>query len=189
MPPATLDAVVALPALPAVAAFKLATWVVLETTNGAVPVATVLVICPDALTVVNAPVVGVVAPTVPLILMDAVPVRFVTVPLLGVPNAPPLTTNAPALPVLTANAVATPVPNPLTPVEIGKPVAFVSVAELGVPKAGVTRVGLVAKTTLPDPVELVSVGAWAAEPVPVEVTNCGVVEVLPLRNVVVDAAD
>ena len=73
--------------------------------------------------------------------------------------------------------------------ETGKPVALVKVAELGVPNAGVTNVGLVANTTLPDPVELVSVGAWAAEPVPVEVTNCGVVEVFPVRNVVVDAAD
>jgi hypothetical protein len=59
---------------------------------------------------VKAPVVGVVAPTVPLMLIDAVPVRFVTVPLEGVPNTPPLTTNAPALPVLTPSAVATPVP-------------------------------------------------------------------------------
>jgi hypothetical protein len=47
---------------------------------------------------------------VPLILIDAVPVRLVTVPLDGVPNAPPLTTKAPALPVLTPNAVTTPVP-------------------------------------------------------------------------------
>lgn len=46
-------------------------------------------------------------------LMEAVPVRFVTVPELGVPNAPPLTTKAPEEPVLTAKAVATPVPKPL----------------------------------------------------------------------------
>ena len=143
----------------------------------------------DALKVVNAPVLAVVAPTVPLMLIEAVPVKLVTVPLDGVPKAPPLTTKAPALPVLTANAVATPVPRPLTPVEIGKLVALVSVAELGVPKAGVTNVGLVAKTTLPDPVELVSVGACAAEPVPVEVTNCGVVVVLPDKKAVVEAAD
>jgi hypothetical protein len=63
-----------------------------------------------AVTVVNAPVFAVVAPTVPLMLMDAVPVRFVTVPLDGVPSAPPLTTNAPAVPVLTPSAVTTPVP-------------------------------------------------------------------------------
>jgi len=56
------------------------------------------------------PVLAVVAPTVPLILIEAVPVKFVTVPLDGVPNAPPLTTNAPAVPVLTPKAVTTPVP-------------------------------------------------------------------------------
>ena len=43
-------------------------------------------------------------------LMEAVPVRFVTVPLLGVPNAPPSTTKAPAVPVFTPRAVTTPVP-------------------------------------------------------------------------------
>ena len=55
-------------------------------------------------------VVAVVAPTVPLMLMEAVPVRFVTVPLDGVLSAPPFTTNAPAEPVLTPSAVTTPVP-------------------------------------------------------------------------------
>lgn len=60
--------------------------------------------------VVNTPAAGVVAPTVPLMLMDAVPVRLVTVPLVGVPSAPPLTTKAPAVPVLTPSAVTTPVP-------------------------------------------------------------------------------
>ena len=38
------------------------------------------------------------------------PVALVSVPLDGVPSAPPLTTNAPADPVLTPNAVTTPVP-------------------------------------------------------------------------------
>jgi len=64
----------------------------------------------DAVSVVNAPVDGVVAPTVPLMLIDAVPVRLVTVPLEGVPKAPPLTTNAPAVPTFTPKAVTTPVP-------------------------------------------------------------------------------
>jgi hypothetical protein len=63
-----------------------------------------------AVTEVNAPVVAVVAPTVPLMLIDAVPVRLVTVPLEGVPKASPLTTKAPAEPVLTPKAVTTPVP-------------------------------------------------------------------------------
>jgi hypothetical protein len=41
----------------------------------------------DAVIEVNAPVVGVVAPTVPLMLIEAVPVRLVTTPEAGVPNA------------------------------------------------------------------------------------------------------
>ena len=55
-----------------------------------------------------------------------------------------------------AKNVATPDPNPLTPVEIGKPVPFVKVTDVGVPKIGVTNVGLVDKTKLPEPVELVT---------------------------------
>ena len=47
------------------------------------------VINPLAVIVVNLPVEGVVAPTDPLMFIDAVPVRLVTVPLDGVPNAPP----------------------------------------------------------------------------------------------------
>ena len=46
-------------------ALRFATAVVEAITSGAEPVATVEVIWPDALTVVNAPVAGVVAPTVP----------------------------------------------------------------------------------------------------------------------------
>ena len=46
---------VAFVAVPAVAAFKLATWVVLAIVSGAVPVATVEVITPDADTVENEP--------------------------------------------------------------------------------------------------------------------------------------
>ena len=131
----------------------------LATTNGAVPVDTVEVIWPDAETVVNAPVVGVVAPTVPLMLMEAVPVRFVTVPELGVPNAPPFTTKAPEEPVLTAKAVATPVPKPLTPVDIGRPVALVNVPEDGVPKAP--------PLTTKDPTEPVLTPKAVTTPVPV----------------------
>jgi len=80
------------------------------------------------------------------------PVAFVRVPELGVPSAPPLTTNAPAVPTLIPSAVATPVPSPERPVEIGRPVALVSVTLVGVPKTGVTSVGLVDITTLPVPV-------------------------------------
>ena len=42
---------------------------------------------------------------------------------------------------------------PVTPVERGKPVAFVSVTEVGVPRTGVTKVGLVASASaVPEPV-------------------------------------
>jgi len=124
---------------------------------------------PVAPSVVNAPVDAVVAPTVPLMLIEAVPVRLVTVPDAGVPKTGVTkvglvaNTKAP-VPVSSVTAVArfalegvarkvaTPVPRPLTPVEIGRPVALVSVAEEGVPKAGVTKVGEVARTLLPVPV-------------------------------------
>jgi len=55
-----------------------------------------------------------------------------------------------------ARNVATPVPNPDTPVEIGKPVAFVSVAAEGVPRFGVVSVGDVERTTFPLPVDVVT---------------------------------
>ena len=45
---------------------------------------------------------------------------------------------------------------PVTPVVRGKPVALVSVPDVGVPKIGVTSVGLVDRTTLPVPVEVVT---------------------------------
>ena len=64
--------------------------------EGVVPPTPIVV---AAWTVVNLPVVAVVAPTVPLILILAVPVRFVTVPLDGVPSAPPLTKLPDAVPV------------------------------------------------------------------------------------------
>jgi len=44
-------------------------------------------IAPLAVNVVNEPAAAVVAPTVPLMFIEAVPVRFVTTPLLGVPKA------------------------------------------------------------------------------------------------------
>jgi hypothetical protein len=95
------------------------------------------------------------------------PVQFVRVPDVGVPNTGVTSvgdvanTKAPepvssviaearfAL-VGVAKNVATPVPKPLTPVEIGNPVAFVSVTLVGVPNTGVTSVGDVEKTKLVD---------------------------------------
>ena len=56
---------------------------------------------------------------------------------------------------------------PVTPVVKGKPVALVKVTEVGVPKMGVTSVGLVAKTLSPEPVDVVT-------PVPPDVTGSAV---------------
>jgi len=100
--PMATDDVITSPTLPAFAAL----FVVVPT----IPAVCDGVIVLLAVIVVNAPVLAVVAPTVPLMLMLAVPVRLVTVPLDGVPSAPPFTTNAPAVPVLTPSAVTTPVP-------------------------------------------------------------------------------
>jgi hypothetical protein len=114
-------------------------------------------------------------------LIEAVPVKLVTVPLEGVPNAPPFTTGAPAVPTLTAKAVATPVPKPLTPVEIGRPVALVKTPLAGVPNAGVTNVGLVANTKAPVPVSSVTAAArLALEGVPKNVATPVPNDVMPV---------
>jgi len=51
-----------------------------------------------------------------------------------------------------AKNVATLAAKPETPEEIGRPVQFVRVPEVGVPNNGVVRVGEVANTKRPDPV-------------------------------------
>ncbi len=79
-----------------------------------------------------------------------------SVPEEGVPKTPPFATKAPEEPTFTANAVATFVPSPDTPVLIGSPVAFVRVADVGVPRTGVTSVGEVANTKDPVPVSSVT---------------------------------
>lgn len=120
------------------------------------------------------------------------PVTFVIVPEVGVPSmgvtsegdVAKTTAPVPVSPVTAAakfavdgvaRKVATPVPNPLTPVAIGRPVALVSVAADGVPRFGVTSVGDVAKTKEPVPVSSVTavikfaldgVASQAAIPVP-----------------------
>jgi hypothetical protein len=97
------------------------------------------------------------------------PVRFVATPDVGVPNTGvtkvgEVAKTAEPVPVSSVKAaarfaldgvarkVATPEPRPDTPVAIGRPVAFVKVALVGVPRIGVTRVGDVASTLLPVPV-------------------------------------
>ena len=57
---------------------------------------------------------------------------------------------------------------PVTPEVRGKPVAFVNTAALGVPKAGVVKVGEVDSTRFPDPVDDVTpVPPFAIGKVPV----------------------
>ena len=102
---------------------------------------------------------------------EAVPVKFVATPLDGVPSAPLNVTNAPAEPTATPKAVATLVPSPDTPVDIGRPVQEVKVPEEGVPKTGVTKVGDVLNTLLPEPVDVVTpVPPLATAKVPATVT-------------------
>lgn len=90
------------------------------------------------------------------------------VPSAGVTNVGDVASTSAPLPVSSVRAaarfaldgvarnVATPVPSPDTPELIGNPVAFVSVPLAGVPRAGVTSVGDVASTALPDPVLVVA---------------------------------
>lgn len=97
------------------------------------------------------------------------PVQLVSVPDVGVPSngvtsvgdvaktaepEPVSSVNAAARLALVgvARNVATPVPSPLTPVDIGNPVQFVSTPADGVPRLGVVSVGDVASTIPPEPV-------------------------------------
>jgi hypothetical protein len=129
---------------------------------------------------VTAPVKLALVVTLPAVRPAAVPVMFVPTSAEGVPKAGVTSvglvanTNAP-VPVSSDTAVrkladdgvaknvATPVPRPLTPVEIGRPVAFVKVALDGVPRAGVTSVGLLANTKAPVPVSSDTAAAKLAE--------------------------
>lgn len=82
-------------------------------------------------------------------------------------NAPEVKDVAPVPPLVTGRV-------PVVPPSIGNPVAFVNVADDGVPKAGVTSVGLVDSTTLPEPVEAVTpVPPRATERVPVVPATIG----------------
>jgi hypothetical protein len=59
--------------------------------------------------------------------------------------------------------VDAPAASPDTPVEIGRPVQFVNVPEVGVPSTGVTRVGVFANTFAPVPVSSVKRAAKLAD--------------------------
>ena len=152
----------------------------------------------EAESVVNAPVLGVVAPTVPLnaeavivlLLSASVPASVASVPVVGrvsavLPVAVKLCVNAPACVTFPASVIvlefATPVPPlaagkmPVTPVVRGRPVALVSTAADGVPRFGVVRLGLVANTSAPEPVSSLITPASSAEVVAAKAESLSVV--------------
>jgi hypothetical protein len=143
----------------------------------------------DEVSVVNAPVLAVVAPTVPLMLMLAVPVKLVTTPDEGVPRAGLVKlglaciTKVLPVPVCAVTEVALP-DEVIGPVRfalvvtleavkaVAVPVMFVPTNADGVPSAGVTRVGLFDSTTFVVPVEVVTpVPPLATGKVPVTVVT------------------
>ena len=136
--------------------------------------------------------------TFPAVRPAAVPVMFVPTNADGVPSAGVTSvglvakTKAP-VPVsfVTAAArlaedgvaknVATPALSPDTPVVIGKPVPLVKTTDEGVPRAGVTRAGLVANTKAPEPVSFVTAAAKLADVgVPRKVATPAPKEVIPV---------
>ena len=80
---------------------------------------------------------------------DATETALVPAPL---SSAPDVNDVAPVPPFATGKV-------PVTPVVNGRPVAFVNVADDGVPRAGVTNVGLLANTKAPEPVSPVTAAA------------------------------
>lgn len=141
--------------------------------------------------VVNLPAAVVVAPTVPLMLMEAVPVKLVTTPLAGVPrigatNVGPVAKTFWPVPVSSVIAAAscaevidpkevalpTDVTTPvklalvvtlLAVKDVATPVMFVPTKAEGVPSAGATNTGFVAKTATPVPVSSVRAPDRATE--------------------------
>lgn len=136
----------------------------------------IMLICPVVPDVLLAVIVNPVAP--PGVKVTEVPVAA---PRTGVTRVGVFAKTAAPVPVSSVKAaarfaelgvvrnVATPAPNPETPVVIGKPVAFVSVPDVGVPRTGVTNVGLVANTSAPLPVSSLMTPASCAD---VVAANC-----------------
>jgi hypothetical protein len=113
-------------------------------------------VLPSAIVTVE-PVAGAVSVTLLIVVADATPsVGVVKVGEVAKTKAPlpvsSVTADARLALEGVARNVATPEPRPETPVDIGRPVQLLRVPELGVPKAGVTSVGDVAKTSDPVPV-------------------------------------
>ena len=95
-------------------------------------------------------------PDTPVLIGRPVPfvkVADVGVPRIGVTNVGLVEAEIAPVPLRAEpKAVAMFAPSPLMPVDTGSPVALVSVPLAGIPRAGVTSVGEVAKTALPEPV-------------------------------------
>jgi hypothetical protein len=144
---------------------------------------------PDMVNVLAAlfatPVPPLAAPSIPVTpVVNGKPETLVSVPLEGVPKAPPLTTTAPAVPTLTAKAVATLVPKPLTPVLMGTPVILEPEPEKVVAVTVPFTSRAVEGAVLPIPtlpalvIRIFSVGALAPSGV-VEKTNLAGISLVP----------
>ena len=138
---------------------------------------------PAAPELVSAPVaardVPVAAPMFGVVSVGFVPNTSAPVPVSSVQAAAMLTLEN------VTSIVATPVPNPEMPVETGRPVQFVRMPDAGVPRAGVTSVGLVAKTRAPVPVSSVSAAArFALDGVP---KNAATPAAMPEMPVLIDS--
>jgi hypothetical protein len=137
-----------------------------------VPADSVVRVNPDPLPMSNAPFAGVDVKPVPPLATGSVPVTpvvkgkpvaLVSVADVGVPSIGVTSVGLLERTVLPEPVEpVTPVPPlatgsvPVTPVVKGRPVALVSVPDVGVPSMGVTSVGLVDRTLLPEPVEVVT---------------------------------
>jgi hypothetical protein len=94
----------------------------------------------------------VVVPTMPPVVGLKVKLVAVAAPRVGVTNEGLVVSEIAPLPLtFAANAVATPVPKPDMPVLTGSPVQFVKVPDVGVPRTGVVKLGLVVPAKLPVP--------------------------------------
>jgi hypothetical protein len=176
--PVAVESAVAVAALPVVLWFKVGKEQFVSVPEAGVPSAGVTSVGLVDKTLLPEPV-EVVTPVPPrntgkvLIVPASIgsPVQLVSVPEVGVPKIGVTRVGLVDSTLLPEPVeVVTPVPPRNTgkvlivPASIGRPVAFVNVPEAGVPKIGVTRVGLVDRTVLPEPVEVVT-------PVPPRVTG------------------
>jgi len=177
--------VVTVPALTALVAFVTAVDPIWPTMSAAEATATAAVPAPLS----KAPEVKEVVPVPPLptgsvpVVPPSIgnPVTLVITPLAGVPSAGDTSVGLLDNTLLPEPVdVVTPVPPlatgkvPVVPPSIGRPTVFAKLPDDGVPKAGVTNVGLLERTALPVPVDVVTpVPPRATESVPVVPATIG----------------